>query len=152
MPIILTLPRSQDPPQSDPLSTVVAPQSVIGSRADHHRCCRRSPDHRHPCSILRLIVVSLLSLPLGLMSLSPSSPRPCKPTNQSSIGRRCKRCLGGNHDGVVAGSLLGVEGQAELARRRIDIIVFVGLAAKTVFFRKQPEIDQNQKSQIIMPR
>ncbi len=32
------------------------------------------------------------------------------------------------------------------------IFIFVGISANTVFFRKQPEINKNQKLKIIMPR
>jgi hypothetical protein len=51
------------------------------------------------------------------------------------------RLLGGNCVCVIRASLLGVEGWAERARRRIFVIViFVG-----------PKIDQNQKFETITP-
>jgi hypothetical protein len=85
------------------------------------------------------------------MSLFSLPPHPHKPTNQSSREQRQGTCLGSNHVGTIAAPFLGVEGQAELAMTRIVIVVFVGLAANIVFSRKQPKIDQNQKSEILSP-
>ncbi len=103
--------------------------------ADRHCCPHCHYGHCPPSPIKKLIVESSLSSPLGSTLSSSLPPCPRKPTDRRSGGQRQGRCLGPNCIGVVAASLPGVEGRVELAMRRIVIMVFVGLAANTVFLQ-----------------
>ncbi len=56
--------------------------------------------------------------------MSSLTPRPHKPTGAEEDGRQ-GRCLGGDHVGVVAASLPGVERWVEPKEKNV-IVVFVG--------------------------
>ncbi len=123
-----------------------------GRRRIGHRCrhCRH-PNHHPPHPILGwLMYCHCCCLHLGLMSSLSLPPCPHKPTNQSSKERRQGRCLGANHVGIVAAPLPGVKEQAELGRRRMSSLSSLA-SLPTVCFRKQPEINQNWKSKIVLP-
>jgi hypothetical protein len=69
--VVLALPQSRDPPQSDSSSTIVAPQFVVGGGTvlTVIVVVAAAPTTAPPRPINRLIVVLALSLPLGSTSL-----------------------------------------------------------------------------------
>ena len=121
-------------------------------RANHRWRCCRCPNHLPPRPILRLIVVSsspsLSPLQLRLLLSSPPRPRE-EPTDQSSRGRETKnttwrqsrwRCCR-----IIAGC--GKKGRAQEEGLSSSSSLATPL---TIFFRKQPKIDQNWKLEIVM--
>ncbi len=92
-----------------PLSTAVAPQSVIGGGAvlTVIVVVIAAPTTIPPTLSKGWLLYHLLSVPLGLMLLLSLPLHPCKPTNRSSGGQIQWQGLGGNCSGIVAALLWG---------------------------------------------
>jgi hypothetical protein len=103
--------------------------------------------------LLRLIVVLLLLSPPSQINLVVIIASPPLQTYQPEQQRAETRKMPWHQPRWCGSSTLAGSQRMSGAREdNIVIFIFVGIAADTVFFQKQPEIDQNQKSKIVTPR